>query len=145
VVAIRLIGLQDGLSESFAREAIPALHHYHGEMDILLSQRGYPTGDYSYADIAFLMAQLCAIAVDRTQYRGMQLAIFGCLPINTASKMPDLPGLQSTSPVSISLRANLICVFRSMPATSSGACRAMIPVHVGPPFRSMPAGGCDAG
>ncbi len=32
------------------------------------------------------------------------------------------------------------CVFRSMPATSSGACRAMIPVHVGPPFRSMPAG-----
>jgi hypothetical protein len=37
------------------------------------------------------------------------------------------------------------CVFRSMPATSSGACRAMIPVHVGPPFRSMPAGGCDAG
>ena len=39
----------------------------------------------------------------------------------------------------------LICVFRSMPATSSGPCRAMIPVHVGPPFRSMPAGGCDAG
>ena len=38
-----------------------------------------------------------------------------------------------------------LCVFRSMPATSSGACRAMIPVHVGPPFRSMPAGGCDAG
>jgi len=37
------------------------------------------------------------------------------------------------------------CVFRSMPATSSGACRAMIPVHAGPPFRSMPAGGCDAG
>lgn len=39
----------------------------------------------------------------------------------------------------------IICVFRSMPAPSSGACRAMIPVHVGPPFRSMPAGGCDAG
>jgi hypothetical protein len=37
------------------------------------------------------------------------------------------------------------CVFRSMPATSSGGCRAMIPVHAGPPFRSMPAGGCDAG
>jgi hypothetical protein len=37
------------------------------------------------------------------------------------------------------------CVFRFMPATSSGACRAMIPVDVGPAFRSMPAGGCDAG
>jgi hypothetical protein len=37
------------------------------------------------------------------------------------------------------------CVFRSMPATSSGACRARIPVHAGPPFRLMPAGGCDAG
>ena len=33
------------------------------------------------------------------------------------------------------------CVFRLMPATSSGACRASIPVHAGPPFRSMPAGG----
>jgi len=40
---------------------------------------------------------------------------------------------------------SLYCVFRSMPATSSGACRAMIPVDVGPAFRSMPAGGCDAG
>jgi hypothetical protein len=39
----------------------------------------------------------------------------------------------------------LDCVFRSMPATGSGACRAMIPVHAGPPFRSMPARGCDAG
>jgi hypothetical protein len=37
------------------------------------------------------------------------------------------------------------CVFRSMPATSSGACRARIPVHAGPPFRLMPAGGRDAG
>jgi hypothetical protein len=32
-----------------------------------------------------------------------------------------------------------VCVFRSMPATDSGACRATVPVHAGPPFRSMPA------
>lgn len=31
------------------------------------------------------------------------------------------------------------CVFRFMPATDSGACRATVPVHAGPPFRSMPA------
>ncbi|MDN5939297.1 MAG: hypothetical protein L0H83_11630, partial [Salinisphaera sp.] len=37
------------------------------------------------------------------------------------------------------------CVFRSMPATSSGACRARIPVHAGPPFRCMPAGVIEAG
>ena len=49
------------------------------------------------------------------------------------------PGFPDVDP------GSLLCVFRSMPATSSGACRAMIPVHVGPPFRSMPAGGCDAG
>jgi hypothetical protein len=40
---------------------------------------------------------------------------------------------------------SIVGVFRLMPATSSGACRASIPVHAGPPFRSMPAGGCDAG
>ena len=57
---IRLMGLQDRLSEPFAREAIAALHRYHGEMDILLSQRDYLTDDYSYADIAFFMAQLFA-------------------------------------------------------------------------------------
>ena len=31
------------------------------------------------------------------------------------------------------------CGFRTMPATDSGACRASVPGHVGPPFRSMPA------
>jgi hypothetical protein len=31
------------------------------------------------------------------------------------------------------------CGFRAMPATDSGACRASVPGHVGPPFRSMPA------
>lgn len=37
------------------------------------------------------------------------------------------------------------CVFRSMPATDSGACRARIPLHAGPPFRRMPAGVSEAG
>jgi RHS repeat-associated protein len=30
------------------------------------------------------------------------------------------------------------CVFRLMPATDSGACRASVPVDAGPRFRSMP-------
>jgi hypothetical protein len=30
------------------------------------------------------------------------------------------------------------CVFRRMPGCSSGASRAGIPVHAGPPFRLMP-------
>ena len=37
------------------------------------------------------------------------------------------------------LRNAAVCVFRSMPATDSGACRATIPVDAGPSFRSMPA------
>src|SRR5580658_4234646 len=34
--------------------------------------------------------------------------------------------------------AGVDCVFRAMPATDSEACRASVPGHVGPPFRSMP-------
>jgi hypothetical protein len=34
-----------------------------------------------------------------------------------------------------------VCVFRLMPGHSSGACRAGIPVHAGPPFRRMPGRG----
>jgi hypothetical protein len=37
------------------------------------------------------------------------------------------------------------CVFRLMPGHSSGASRAGVPVHAGPPFRGMPAGVCEAG
>ena len=33
------------------------------------------------------------------------------------------------------------CVFRLMPGHSSGASRARIPVHAGPPFRRMPGRG----
>ena len=36
-------------------------------------------------------------------------------------------------------RSFATCGFRTMPATDSGACRATVPGHVGPPFRSMPA------
>lgn len=35
----------------------------------------------------------------------------------------------------------LMCVFRLMPGHSSGASRAGIPVHAGPPFRRMPGRG----
>jgi glutathione S-transferase len=57
---IRLMGLQDLLAESAAQEAIAAAHRYYSEMELLLSQREYLCEDYSYADIAFFMAQLFA-------------------------------------------------------------------------------------
>jgi hypothetical protein len=38
----------------------------------------------------------------------------------------------------IQVRLQLVCVFRLMPATDSGACRASVPVDAGPRFRSMP-------
>jgi len=57
---IRLMGLQDRLSEPLAQDAIAAIHRYYAEMEILLSQHEYLNGDYGYADIAFFMAQLFA-------------------------------------------------------------------------------------
>ena len=55
---IRLMGLQDRLTQSSAQEAIAAAHRYYGEMELLLNQCEYLCEDYSYADIAFFMAQL---------------------------------------------------------------------------------------
>jgi glutathione S-transferase len=57
---IQLMGLQDRLDEPAAQEAIAAAHRYFGEMEVLLQDRDYLNGDYSYADIAFFMAQLFA-------------------------------------------------------------------------------------
>ncbi len=57
---IRLMGLEDRLEEPPAQEAIAQLHRYYGEMDTLLTDRGYLCGEYTYADIAFFMAQLFA-------------------------------------------------------------------------------------
>jgi glutathione S-transferase len=57
---IRLMGLQDHLGGSEAQQAIAQLHRYYSEMDALLEGSDYLAGTYSYADIAFYMAQLFA-------------------------------------------------------------------------------------
>jgi glutathione S-transferase len=57
---IRLMGLEGRLEEPPAQEAIAQLHRYYGEMDTLLAERDYLCGEYTYADIAFFMAQLFA-------------------------------------------------------------------------------------
>ena len=57
---IRLMGLEGRLDEPPAQDAIAQLHRYYGEMDTLLTERGYLCGEYTYADIAFFMAQLFA-------------------------------------------------------------------------------------
>ena len=57
---IRLMSLQDRLGEPAARDAIAAAHRYYEDMEVLLRNRDYLYGDYSYADIAFFMAQLFA-------------------------------------------------------------------------------------
>ena len=57
---IRLMGLEDRLEEPPAQEAIAQLHRYYGEMEVLLTDRDYLCGEYTYADIAFFMAQLFA-------------------------------------------------------------------------------------
>jgi glutathione S-transferase len=57
---IRLMGLQERLSDPLAQEAVEALSRIYGAMDALLEGREYLTGDYTYADIAFFMAQLFA-------------------------------------------------------------------------------------
>jgi glutathione S-transferase len=57
---IRLMGLQDQLGEPPAQEAIARLNDYYVQMEFLLADREFLAGDYSYADIAFFMAQLFA-------------------------------------------------------------------------------------
>ena len=55
---IRLMGLQQDLQGAAARDAIAACSTYYARMEPLLARHDYLAGDYSFADIAFYMAQL---------------------------------------------------------------------------------------
>ena len=57
---IRLMGLQDRITEAPARQAIEEIERRYAELDLLLEGRTWLAGTYSYADIAFFMAQLFA-------------------------------------------------------------------------------------
>lgn len=57
---IRLMGLQRSLDDPAAVAAIGSATAYYREMEALLAGRDYLAGDYSYADIAFYMAQFFA-------------------------------------------------------------------------------------
>jgi len=57
---IRLMGLQDRLGDEAAREAIMQLLRYYDGVDAMLEGRDYIAGEYTYADIAFYMAQVFA-------------------------------------------------------------------------------------
>ncbi len=55
---IRLMGLQDQLQEAPAVQACEACHRYYRDMEARLAGRDWLAGRYSFADIAFYMAQL---------------------------------------------------------------------------------------
>jgi glutathione S-transferase len=55
---IRLMGLQATLADPAAVAACSAAAAFYQEMEALLADREYLAGSYSYADIAFFMAQL---------------------------------------------------------------------------------------
>ena len=57
---IRLMGLQDRLADSAAQDAIGQVQRYYVGMEATLNDREYLGGEYSYADIAFFMAQVFA-------------------------------------------------------------------------------------
>ncbi len=57
---IRLMGLQEHLGETAAQEAIAQVQRYYVETDAALEGRNYLAGEYTYADIAFYMAQIFA-------------------------------------------------------------------------------------
>jgi glutathione S-transferase len=57
---IRLMGLQDSLGEAAAREAITQLLRYYEGVEAMLVGGDYIAGEYTYADIAFYMAQIFA-------------------------------------------------------------------------------------
>jgi len=57
---IRLMGLQDCLGEAAAQEAISQLAQYYEAIDAMLEGSDYIAGEYTYADIAFYMAQTFA-------------------------------------------------------------------------------------
>lgn len=55
---VRLMGLQDRLQEPTAREAIVDAIGYYAQMERQLGDRSFLAGSFSYADIAFYMAQI---------------------------------------------------------------------------------------
>lgn len=55
---IRLMSLQDRLDDPAARTACEAAARYYEEMEAVLADRDYLAGAFSYADIAFYMAQV---------------------------------------------------------------------------------------
>ena len=55
---IKLMGLQEDLHGAVAQTAIAAASGYYHQMEALLAERDYLAGSYSFADIAFYMAQL---------------------------------------------------------------------------------------
>lgn len=57
---VRLMGLQAALDEPPARAARDAAARHQGELESLLDGREFLAGAYSFADIAFYMAQLFA-------------------------------------------------------------------------------------
>ena len=57
---IRLMSLQDRLAEPPAVQAIDEVGRRYVELETLLERQPFLAGDYSYADIAFFMAQLFA-------------------------------------------------------------------------------------
>jgi glutathione S-transferase len=57
---VRLMGLQSDLGGEAARTAILGARACYREREALLANRAYLAGDYSFADIAFYMAQVFA-------------------------------------------------------------------------------------
>ena len=57
---IRLMGQQGRLAEPAAREAIASVRQFYAGLEARMAQGGWLAGEYSYADIAFFMAQLFA-------------------------------------------------------------------------------------
>ncbi len=55
---IKLMGLQSNLTETAAIAAIDAARAYYAAMEEMLGRQEFLAGDFSYADIAFYMAQL---------------------------------------------------------------------------------------
>jgi glutathione S-transferase len=60
---IRLMSLQDRLGEAAAQEAVAQATRYYELLDATLEGGDFLAGEYTYADIAFYMAQLFAARV----------------------------------------------------------------------------------
>jgi glutathione S-transferase len=67
---IRLMSLQDRLGEPPAQEAIFHLHRLYAEWESTLGSKDCLSESYSYADIAFFMAQFFAATLGAPMIRG---------------------------------------------------------------------------